>query len=393
VAGHICLDLIPSFGTGARDLGQILVPGKLVNVGRAETTTGGVLGNTGLALHRLGIGTRLMGKVGEDLFGRAVLGLLKAEGGDLASGLKAVPGEATSYTVVISPPGVDRVFLHCPGTNDTLGPEDFDFAGPETRDSGRLRYFHFGYPPIMRRFYEDGGLNMKALLARAKAKGLTTSLDMVKPDPASEAGRLDWKAWLEAVLPAVDIFMPSLEEILLMLDRKRYAWAEQGLDPGRVDGRLLAEVSDRLISRGCAAVALKLGEQGLYFRTTEQGPRLAEAGLSHPAKTQPWQGRELYTPCFQVQVRGTRAAGDSTNAGILAGLVAGLDPRYIVRMAVAVGACSVETREGPGALPAWAGVEKRVEKGWKQRPLELQLAQFRKNEQLGLWHGPRDRSS
>ena len=62
-------------------------------------------------------------------------------------------------------------------------------------------------------------------------------------------------------------------------------------------------------------------------------------------------------------------------------------------MAVAVGACSVETSEGPGRLPAWAKVEERVQKGWKQHSSSLQLAQFKKNEQLGIWHGPNDRDS
>ena len=41
-------------------------------------------------------------------------------------------------------------------------------------------------------------------------------------DPGSEAGQEDWKAILEAVLPDVDFFEPSLEELCYMLDRPRY---------------------------------------------------------------------------------------------------------------------------------------------------------------------------
>ena len=34
------------------------------------------------------------------------------------------PGEDSSYTLVINPPGIDRIFIHCPGANDTFGAAD-----------------------------------------------------------------------------------------------------------------------------------------------------------------------------------------------------------------------------------------------------------------------------
>ena len=37
-----------------------------------------------------------------------------------------------------------------------------------------------------------------------------------------EKGDANWPAILKATLPYVDIFMPSIEEILLMLHRQRY---------------------------------------------------------------------------------------------------------------------------------------------------------------------------
>lgn len=36
-------------------------------------------------------------------------------------------GEITSYSVVVAGPGIDRIFLHCPGANDT-----FDGSGIPT---------------------------------------------------------------------------------------------------------------------------------------------------------------------------------------------------------------------------------------------------------------------
>ena len=73
VAGHICLDIIPTITTPARDFTALLKPGALLEVGQATLCTGGPVSNTGLALHRLGVPTRLVGKVGDDLFGELLL--------------------------------------------------------------------------------------------------------------------------------------------------------------------------------------------------------------------------------------------------------------------------------------------------------------------------------
>ncbi len=191
VAGHICLDVIPALNE-APDLR----PGGLVVVGPAALSTGGAVGNVGLALHRLGVPVRLMGKIGDDLFGRAVLDVLRAHDPRLADGMIVVPGETTSYSIVVNPPGVDRTFLHCPGANETFRAADV----PLDRLAG-ARILHFGYPPLMRRLYADGGAELHALLAAVRGCGLVTSLDLCAPDPHSEAGRVDWAALLAPLCP------------------------------------------------------------------------------------------------------------------------------------------------------------------------------------------------
>ena len=72
------------------------------------------------------------------------------------------------------------------------------------------------------RDYCDGGADLAASLRESRRRGLFTSLDMALPDPASEAGQVDWRALLQTVLPFVDAFLPSIEETLFMLDRARY---------------------------------------------------------------------------------------------------------------------------------------------------------------------------
>src|SRR3990167_9068169 len=112
VAGHICFDIIPKMISGGSVINDILRPGKLVHVEKAKVSSGGPVSNTGLALNRLGISVELMCKCGNDMFGHALIQKIKDEADGAEKGMQIVDGETTSYTVVISPPGIDRIFLH-----------------------------------------------------------------------------------------------------------------------------------------------------------------------------------------------------------------------------------------------------------------------------------------
>lgn len=364
VAGHICLDLIPEIaGSSFR-----LAPGKLLEIGRTELATGGAVANTGLALHRLGINARLMGKVGGDFYGDAILSLLRQHGAALADGMIVARDEATSYSIVISPPDTDRMFLHCTGANDTFTAAD---VGMEALEEAGL--FHFGYPPLMRRMFENGGEELAELMKRAKAAGATTSLDMARPDPDGSAAGVDWRALLSAALPYVDVFLPSAEEIMYMLHRERYeALRESSGDDmlRHIGAGLLRELSGELLEMGAAIVVLKLGEHGLYVRTTAEEKRLLEAGRCRPANEEAWIGRELYAPCFKVKVAGTTGAGDSTIAGFLTAVMKGLEPESAIIAAVGVGACSVERPDATSGIPRWEDARRRIKGGMEQyRPI------------------------
>ena len=388
-AGHICLDLLPVFEARGGGLDTLLTPGKLINVGPAVTTTGGAVPNTGLALHRLGISTRLMGKVGDDLFGHAILGLLRTHDDTLVGSMIIGRGESSSYTIVISTPGVDRMFFHYPGTNDTFGGDDID-----TDQLAGARIFHFGYPPVMRRMYTDGGVELATLMRRVKTAGLTTSLDMAYPDPSSEAGQVDWAALLERVLPHVDIFLPSLDEILFMLDRPRHdalTEAVTGELAASANGALLSTLTDRLLDMGVTIAVLKLGTQGLYARTSSDTKRLASVGTTASGDAENWLGRELLAPCFKANVVGTTGAGDCAIAGFFAGLLKGLAIEGVMTTGVAVGAFNVESPDATSGVPDWDRVQARVNAGWERLPLTLSLQGWRWDADKGIWLGPNDK--
>ena len=299
VAGHICLDVIPRISSG--DLLANLKPGALIEIGQAVLSTGGTVSNAGRALHRLGVKTGLMGKVGDDPFGRIVLDLLNQDDPALAGNMIVVPGEVTSYTLVINPPNVDRSFLHCSGANHTFGADDVHYE--QIRGA---RLFHFGYPPLMERMYADDGAQLAEIFRRVKAIGVITSLDMCWPDPNGPSGRVDWRRVLERTLPHVDLFLPSLDEMIFMLRR----------DPSVSPAEAISDVAGELLDMGAGVVGLKVGDQGFYLRTGPNGaPYLGGSE---------WESRELWSPCFRPErVVGATGAGDCTIAGFIAAILRG----------------------------------------------------------------------
>ncbi len=386
VAGHICLDIIPRWHQSKVELEALLVPGKLVEVGPPVMSTGGVVSNTGLALHRLGVPTRLVGKIGADLFGEAILGILRGYGAELANGMIVSPGESSSYTVVISPPGTDRIFFHSPGANNT-----FDARDIGSLDFGDARVFHFGYPPLMQKIYERNGEELEKIFRIARQKGLTTSLDMAWPDPSSPAGRADWRTILARVLPLVDIFCPGLDEISYMLDPARYLEHERaGTSVACLaDSNTLGDTAATLIDMGACVVALKLGDAGLYLRTSGDPDRWARFGSGAPANRQMWLGRELLAPCFQVVVAGTTGAGDCAIAGFLAALLGGRSPEETMTAAVAVGACNCEKADATSGIPDLSSVLARIDAGWNRLPTGVHLArEWKYLDSPGVWRGP-----
>jgi sugar/nucleoside kinase (ribokinase family) len=385
VAGHICLDIIPTLTSGQ----LVFVPGRLFEVGPPVLSTGGAVSNTGLALHKLGVKTELMGKVGRDLFGEAIKKLIARYDVGLTRGMIEVENEASSYTVILSAPGADRMFLHYPGCNNTFGADDIDY---DRLASARL--FHFGYPPLLARFFERDGEELADLFRRAKATGITTSLDMVMPDPASPSGRADWSRILAATLPYVDIFMPSLEETLFMLRRETFeALAKKSGDllvaitPG-----LANSLANDLLAMGAKVVGLKAGYWGLYVQTASD-QAWHGAGRAGPKDVAAWSRREIWSPCFEARVVGTTGAGDATVAGFHAAVLRGLSLEEAVTTATGVGGCNVEAADALTGVRGWEETRARIAAGWPRKPLSLDMTGWTHDASMGLWFGPEDRGS
>lgn len=321
IAGYLGVDLTPGFPPtrGIVPLADIFRPGKLVEVKGLNMALGGVVANTGLAMKKFGRRVALTGLLGNDTLGDFAAGQLKAW--RVASDIRRTNKEGTAYGIVIAPPGTDRIFLEDPGCNGIFASADINY---DTVAKSRL--FHFGYPTLMKSLFMNGGAELRKLFAKVRKLGVATSLDMTLPDSGSLAGQTDWQAILSAVLPFVDVFVPSIEEILFMLEPKRYARIVAKANGGdimdAVSPDLFGRLGSRILAMGVKILMIKAGHRGAYFRTGNIGELNAATALDLAPEN--WSGRDLWVPAFPVEQRRIRnacGAGDCAVAGFLSAIL------------------------------------------------------------------------
>ena len=367
VAGHACLDITPLFPQNqqAAKLGNILSPGKLIQMEGVDIHAGGAVSNTGMAMKMLGADVCLMAKTGSDEFGKIISDIYAAQGAD--SGIIVQEGQNTSYSVVLALPGIDRIFLHDPGCNHTFSFEDL----PKEKLLG-TDLFHFGYPPLMKKMYEDTGSELVRMMKYMKAQGTATSLDLAFVDGESDAGRADWKEILSRVLPYVDFFVPSIEELCFMLDRDRYeAWKTKAGDEDisfSLDvQRDIRPLADKCMELGAKVLLLKCGAPGLYYRTTEV-KRLEGLETALGISAEDWSDREGFEASYQPErVLSGTGAGDTTIAAFLTAMLEGFPFEMCIHLAAAEGASCVEAYDALGGIRPLKELASRIEKGWKKQ--------------------------
>lgn len=368
LSGSIVLDIIPVFNTECkRTLAQIFAQGKANDMNGTYFYIGGQCGNSGLGMKKLGADVTVVSQVGIDLAGRIIQDLLKEQ--NIQNKITEVSGVRTSSTVVIAPPGADRVVLHSRGASQICTAKDYPSNIFENAD-----LFHFGYPPAMINMCANDGEELEHLFKKAKDKNVTTSLDMCLPDMSSPMGSANWNAILDRVLPLVDIFVPSIEEMIFMLEPKKYFSLLKEAN-GRniidfVNLELVQNYADQLIEMGPKIVLLKLGYKGLYLRTAK-AERFLNFGKAIPSPQSSWEDRELLDPAFHVEtIRSTAGAGDLAIAGFLTALSFGTSPEIAIRTASGAAAVCISSYDTAGNLMSFECLQDNM-KTWSKEPLEL----------------------
>ena len=237
-----------------------------------------------MILARLGVRTGLVGKVGDDEYGRWLRRSL-ARKRVLVDGVSTGQRAATSQTVILPVDGEDRRYIHVPGANAELGVADIApmLSGVRVLAIG-------GYLALL-------GLDPEGvadLLAGARTRGTATLLDVVVPRGADDPVKA-----LRPVLPHVDCFLPNEDEARLVT----------GHDNPADQARALLEL-------GCASVVITCGAEGAVY--------------ADPA-------RVIRVRPFPVEVVDGSGAGDAFTAGIILGLIEGWPAEQRLRFATALG--------------------------------------------------------
>jgi sugar/nucleoside kinase (ribokinase family) len=266
---------------------------------------GGSAAITACGAARLGLRTAFVGRVGADALGRFALDALAACGVDV-SGCVIDPTASTALTVILTA-GADRAILTAPGGMSRLTTGDVD---PDLVRAAR--HVHVSSYFLLPRL----AAGLPAWFREIRARGATTSLD-TNDDPA---GR--W-AGVAAALAETDVALPNEAEALAIA--------------GCEDGDVMA-AAERLAAMTGLPV-IKRGAAGALAWTS--GARAVPAPATTPVDTV--------------------GAGDSFNAGFLAGRLTGLDLLASLSLAVACGSLSTRAAGGTAAQPTMAEALQAVE--------------------------------
>lgn len=300
-------------------LGELLIDMFPAEVGRGMTEVssfrpkpGGAPANAAVAAARLGAQSGFIGKVGEDIFGRYLEGVLKQEGVD-TRGMR-FDTQARTTLVFIAMPDVNTaefIFYRNPGADMLLSPEELDTALLQ-----ETQCLHFGSLSLIDEPIRSATLRAIEI---ARAAGAMISFD-VNYRPAlwqsQEAARLR----ILETIPQVDLVKVNDTELALLT-------GSDDLDPA----------SRSLLRKGPKLCVVTLGAKGSFFQTGQDSE---------------------FIPGYEVETVDATGCGDAFIASLLFQLVkdgkmlADLSPARLsgaLNYANAVGALTSLTQ---GVIPA-----------------------------------------
>ena len=303
VLGDANPDLVLSGGDVVPAFGQAE---RLVDEARLVIGGSGAIFACGAA--KLGLRVAFAGVVGDDVFGRFMCDQLQAHGID-TSAIAVLPGRSTGVTVVLSG-REDRAMLTFAGT---IGDLRRSVIGADVLS--RTRHIHVSSYFLQRALAPE----LPALFREARDGEATTSLDP-NWDPSGQ-----WDNGLMALLPEVDVFLPNEVEALSM---------------ARIS--VVEDAIARLRSAGAGTVVVKTAGQGAV--AAQAGDAVAVAGIP-------------------TQVVDSTGAGDSFDAGFLAGFIGGQPLRRCLEIGNACGALSTRGIGGASTQPTMVEALETIERG------------------------------
>ncbi len=271
--------------------------GETVLGGTFTTFAGGKGANQAVGAARLGATVAMVGRVGDDAFGRALRDGLVRERID-ASGVRTDTHAATGVALITVDSAGQNTIVVASGANASLTREDVDAARNAIAQSAVV---------LLQLEVPLDVVHYAAQIAHAA--GCTVILD---PAPAPGEPLPDDLYRLLSVIHPNEVEARALTGIAIATE---------------ADARRAAEA---LLARGCQAAVIKLGARGAYLA----------AGAQREA-----------VPAIQVSAVDTTAAGDAFAAGMAVALAEQASLPAAVQFATAVGALKVTRMGAQRSMP------------------------------------------
>jgi ribokinase len=302
VVGSINMDLVARVARLPR-AGETVAGTDLLHI------PGGKGANQAVAVARLGGRSSLLGRVGDDGFGAALVEALAGAGVDIGA-VTVTPRTSSGVALIGVDDAGQNAITIIAGANGRLTAADVA-ARSDLIEGADALLVQLEVPLE----------TIAAALGVARRAGVLTVLD---PAPAP-AGALP-----SELLALVDVISPNQTE----------AEALTGLPVETIDAARAAAA--RLRGAGVARVVLKLGAAGAF---------LSESG-----------GLEQHVPAAAVPVVDTTAAGDAFTGALTLALAEGRDPVQAVRRGCAAGTLAAMRLGAQQSMPAREELEAFLEK-------------------------------
>ena len=279
-------------------------PGETVLGSGFVTLPGGKGANQACAAGRLGGRVRMLGRVGDDVFGRQLEDSLASAGVETRA-VRVSAATATGVALIFVEAGGQNQIVVASGANALLSPEDVE-SELAAGEGLLLAQLETPLPTIER------------AVGLASGRGMTVVLD---PAPA--------RPLPDALLAQVSLLTPNESEAMVLLDRR-------GASVSLAEA---PEVAKALLKRGPRAVILKLGEQGAYLADGSGG---------------------RHFPGFQVKAVDATAAGDTFAGALGTALAEGRTLAEAIPFANAAAALSVTRLGAQASMPSRPEVDALV---------------------------------
>ncbi len=290
----------------------------LVRITDEVEGTGGGAANVLLTLAAFQAGLPLwaMGLVGADRHAATVRRAVATAGAD-GTHLAETDGAPTAHTHVMNLPGDSRTFFYHPGTNDLL--DEADIAVEAVAGAG-ARVFYLGYVNLLGRLDRviDGATGAARVLARARAAGMMTVVDLVSTDGPA------FRPTVEAALPHVDV---------LFLNESEAARATGLAMGGPEDQAGITAAARQLQAGGAGQVVIHTPALGLW---------LGAGGRITVVRPDPVPPEQVVSPV---------GAGDAFAAGCIYGLHEAWDIPACLRLGHRAAAACLGGATATGAIP------------------------------------------